>query len=186
MKNALILHGTDFEKTGKQRENNWFPWLKRELEKLGYQVWLPELPEAWQPDLEKYWNFLKDFPFNKETVLIGHSSGGTTVFGILHKLPTAIKVRLAISVAGFYRDEGWGCAGLFREDYNWEKIRRQARKIYLIWSPDDPYISREQTDGLAERLKVVPTILPGRKHFNLEAGSRFKKFPDLLALIKSN
>lgn len=41
MKNALILHGTDFEKTGKQRENNWFPWLERELARLGYQVWLP-------------------------------------------------------------------------------------------------------------------------------------------------
>jgi len=35
MKNALILHGTDFEKEQKQRYNNWFPWLKKELEKLG-------------------------------------------------------------------------------------------------------------------------------------------------------
>jgi len=45
-KNAIILHGTDFDKKQKQRLNNWFPWLKKELEKIGYKVWLPELPEA--------------------------------------------------------------------------------------------------------------------------------------------
>ncbi|KKU27541.1 MAG: hypothetical protein UX40_C0011G0002 [Microgenomates group bacterium GW2011_GWF2_46_18] len=41
MKNALILHGTDFDKEKKQHFNNWFPWLKKKLEELGYKVWLP-------------------------------------------------------------------------------------------------------------------------------------------------
>jgi len=61
MKNALILHGTDFSKDQNQRLNNWFPWLQKKLEELGYDVWLPELPEAWHPDLKRYWNFLKGF-----------------------------------------------------------------------------------------------------------------------------
>jgi len=83
MKNALILHGTDFRKEQKQKLNNWFPWLKAELEKLGFEVWVPELPEAWQPNLKRYWNFLKGFNFNEETVIIGHSSGAAMVFGLL-------------------------------------------------------------------------------------------------------
>jgi predicted alpha/beta hydrolase family esterase len=147
MKNALILHGTDFHDTKNQRNNNWFPWLKRELESLGYQVWLPELPQARHPDLKRYWDFVKDFDFNGETILVGHSSGGAAVFGLLHKLPEDKKVKLTISVAGFYRDEGWGCEGLFSENYNWEKIKKQAKKIVLVWSLDDPYISKEQTEG---------------------------------------
>lgn len=184
MKNALILHGTDFSKTKKQRYNNWFPWLKTELEKLGYDVWVPELPEAWHPDLERYWNFLKDFDFNGETVVVGHSSGGAMVFGILHKLPEHKKIRLAVSIAGFYRDDGWDCEGLFCEKYDWKKIRHQAEQIRLIWSPDDPYIKPEQTDYLANHLHVKPDVFPGNKHFNLEAGEQFRQFPELLEIIK--
>lgn len=184
MKNAFILHGTDFGRKQKQRFNNWFPWLKKELEKLGYKVWLPELPQAWHPDLKRYWHFLKGFDFNEETVIVGHSSGGSMVFGLLHKLPKDKKVKLGISVAGFYKDEGWGCEGLFSEPYNWRKIKKQAEKICLIWSPNDPYISKEQTDYLAEKLQVKPTVFPDKKHFNLESSPEFKQFPELLEIIK--
>lgn len=186
MKNALILHGTDFDKDRKQRFNNWFPWLKKELEKLGYEVWLPELPEAWHPDLERYWSFLKDFNFNEETVLVGHSSGGSMVFGVLHKLSSKIKINLAISVAGFYKDENWGCGGLFSETYDWPKIKKQAEKFYVIWSPNDPYISKVQTDYLCQKLNTEPLILPNKFHFNLEASQEFKQFPELIEIIRNN
>lgn len=186
MKNALILHGTDFDRDGKQRFNNWFPWLKAELENLGYKVWLHELPEAWHPDLKRYWEFLKGFDFNEESVIVGHSSGGAMVFGILHKLPQEKKIKLAVSVAGFYKDEGWGCEGLFAEEYNWEKIKKQAKEIALFWSPDDPYIKRKQTDYLSGKLRVKPIVLENQKHFSVGTiGEKYKKFPELLTLIKS-
>lgn len=184
MKNVLILHGTDFKRELKQRYNNWFPWLKEELEKEGYKVWLPELPEAWHPDLERYWNFLKDFDFNEETVIVGHSSGAAMVLGILHKLPIEKKVKLAISVAGFCKDEGWGCEGLFSEKYDWKKIKKQAEKIVLFWSPNDPYINKKQTDCLAEKLDVKPIIKYGQKHFSVGTmGEQYREFPELLELI---
>lgn len=184
MKNALILHGTDFDKELNQRNNNWFPWLKGELEKIGYEAWVPELPEAWHPDIERYWNFLKDFNFNKETLLIGHSSGAATVFGLLHKLPSEKKINLAISVAGFYYDEGWDYEGLFSKPWDWEKIRNQANKIYVIASDNDPYIKMEQTNYLAAHAGVEPTMFSGAFHFSLGSGERFKQFPELLEIIK--
>jgi predicted alpha/beta hydrolase family esterase len=185
VKNALIMHGTDFDKDQKQSINNWFPWLKKELEKIDYKVWLPELPEAWHPDLNTYWNFLKDFNFNAETIVIGHSSGGAMLFGLLYKLPVKKKIKLAISVAGFYHDEGWNCEGLFSEPYDWEKIKRQAEKIIIIASDNDPYIKPEQTEYLSTHIAVTPTILHDAGHFNLEKGERFKQFPELLEIIKN-
>jgi len=186
MKNVLILHGTDFSKDQKQRSGNWFPWLKKELEVLGYDVWLPELPEAWHPDLNRYWNFLNKFNFNKETIIIGHSSGGSMVFGLLHKLPPEKRVKLAISISGFYKDEGWNCEGLFSENYDWEKIKKQSDKFYVLWSPNDPYISKNQTKYLTNHLGIEPTVFRNRKHFNLEAGEENKRFPELLEMIKND
>lgn len=184
MKNALILHGTDFDKDKKQHLNNWFPWLKTELEKIGYKVYLPELPEAWHPDLDRYWNFFKDFDFNNETIIIGHSSGAAAVFGILNKLPGEKKIKMAISVAGFYKDEGWNCEGLFKQEFKWQKIKDQAEKIILIYSDDDPYVKPYHAEYLGNKLAIKPFLIKNRKHFNLEAGDKFKEFLELLKLIK--
>ena len=39
MKNVIILHGT-----GGAPDHYWFPWLKSELDKKGYKVSVPQLP----------------------------------------------------------------------------------------------------------------------------------------------
>lgn len=48
MKNAIILMGA-----GENQESFWLPWLKRELEKKDYKVWLPQLPDNDNPYLTK-------------------------------------------------------------------------------------------------------------------------------------
>ena len=39
MKTAIIIHGTEG-----YPEENWFPWLKSELEIIGYQTFVPQFP----------------------------------------------------------------------------------------------------------------------------------------------
>ena len=80
MKNALILHGTDGKST-----HNWFPWLKSELEGKGWKVWVPDLPEADKPDIERYNTFIlsSDWEFNAQSVIVGHSAGAVEVLGLL-------------------------------------------------------------------------------------------------------
>lgn len=181
MKNALILHGTGNNSTG-----NWFLWLKEQLENIGYETFVPDLPDSDHPDSEKYWQVLKDFNFNSETILVGHSSGASVIFGILDKLSLENKVNLAISVSGFYKDEGFNCENLFKEPFNWEKIKTQANKFFVIWSSDDPYIAKDQTDFISEKLAVSPTVFQNKGHFNLEKSPDFKQFPELLEIIKNN
>lgn len=49
-KQALILQGW-YQKPN----SNWYPWLKKELEKRGYKVFLPDLPTMHTdlPDMKK-------------------------------------------------------------------------------------------------------------------------------------
>ena len=83
MKNALILHGT-----GGDSKENWFQWLKKELESKGYKVWVPDLPGADKPNIRNYNQYLLDnWSFDDETVMVGHSSGAVSILGLLNIFP---------------------------------------------------------------------------------------------------
>src|ERR1700687_738100 len=82
MKNAIILHGT-----GDKNTNFWFPYIKGQLEKRGFKVWLPQLPNADKPNIKDWLPFvLKNGKLSEETVLIGHSAGAQLILSILESI----------------------------------------------------------------------------------------------------
>jgi hypothetical protein len=183
MKNALILHGT----YGTPNKN-WFQWLKKELEQLDYKVWVPQLPKPEKPNLERYNKFLlsKDFEFNKDTIIIGHSSGAVAILGLLEGLPKGIKINSAYLIAGFIDTLGWDELNeLFLKPFNYKLIKTKAKKFTYFHSDNDPYIPLEQAKYLVSKTDGELVLLPGEKHFSIDAGgSKYKKFPELLAKIK--
>ncbi|MEK7127155.1 MAG: hypothetical protein AAB838_00325 [Patescibacteria group bacterium] len=52
MKNAIIFHGTSCTPN-----SFWFPSIKTALENNGYSVWVPQLPDPDEPDLDKWLPF---------------------------------------------------------------------------------------------------------------------------------
>jgi len=48
-KRVFIIHGWD----GHPSEG-WFPWLKTELEKLGFVVQVPEMPDTGEPKINEW------------------------------------------------------------------------------------------------------------------------------------
>ncbi len=184
MKNALILHGTNFDNDNGLSGTNWFPWLGGKLTELGYDVRIPDLPKPSAPDLDRYWDYLKDFEFNEETVLIGHSSGATAILGLLTELnEEKIKINKAILVAGFSYDDGWNCSGLFKYEFDWKKIRESTKEIIQIHSIDDPYVSLENAKGIAENLGIAITLFMNKGHFSTGSSPEFVKFPEILDWI---
>lgn len=182
MKNALILHGTE----GSSQEN-WFPWLKDELEKNGYKVWVPDLPGAEHPNIYKYNEFIfanKDFIFNDETIIIGHSSGAVAGMGVLQYLPVGIKIKKLIMVAGFLGNLDWDALDDLKDiDWNWQKIKESAGKIVLVHSDNDPYVPIEHGNKLKDILSAELIILVGQKHFSMSGDPNYNKFPELLEII---
>ena len=49
MKRVFIIHGWDG-----YPEENWFPWLRQRLEEYGFEVQVPQLPDAENPRIEKW------------------------------------------------------------------------------------------------------------------------------------
>lgn len=182
MKNALILHGT-----GGNSQSNWLPWLKKELEKKDYKVWVPNLPQSDKPSIKRYNKFIfknKDWQFNNESIIIGHSSGAVAILGLLQHLPENIIVDTCILVGSFKDNLNWQALDdLFKEPFNYSKIKKQAKKIIFIHSDNDPYCPLEHAQYLSKKVNGELIIKKDQGHFNLEKGVQYKKFPLLLKLI---
>lgn len=184
MKNALILHGT-----GDSPEANWFSWLENELNQRGFNVWLPQLPRADKPNIKRYNKYLlanKNWQFDQDLIIIGHSSGAVAILGLLQALPKNTKVDTCILVGSFNDDLGWEDLNeLFLEPFDWEKIKSKAKKFIFVHSDNDPYCPLEHAKLQAKKLGAELIIKPGQEHFSISpGGSKYKKFPFLLKLLK--
>ena len=187
MKNALILHGA-----GNNSQGNWFPWLKNELEVRGYKVWLPDLPNSDVP-IQKDWLgtifFNKDWEFNEDSIIIGHSAGATLILRILERLRESLKIKKVIFVAcpldkGKFPEFFGYKEDLTREPFNWDKIKNSGKDFIFVASNNDPYDCGERHAKLLHEKLGGQLIIKSREgHFNLEVSPSYKEFPLLLTLI---
>jgi len=170
-------------------EENWFPWLKKELESLGHIVYVPKFPtpenqnlENWVKIFEKYKNEI-----DKETILIGHSLGPAFILSILEKINIKNKVKACFFVSGFLNLLGNPTFDsvnktFVQKKFNWKKIKENCGKFYIIHSDNDPYVPMKEAVNLAEKLGTVVILIEKAGHFNESSG--FKKFDFLLEMIK--
>lgn len=187
MKNAIILHGA-----GNNSQGNWFPWLKKELEKKGYAVWVPDLPNSDIPMREAWLDTIfanKEWKFNSESVLIGHSAGATCILRLLEALPDGVRINKSILVAGpvklgTKREYFPYKKDMVKDPFNWDKIRNFCNQFYFFHSDNDKYqCGIDQGKILQQHLGGELIFKPGQGHFNLEAGPQYKEFPELLEKI---
>ena len=180
MTTFFIFHGIDGHP-----EENWFPWLKKELEKKGYTIIVPHFPNANHPQLEEWLRHFEQYQsaLTKETILVGHSLGSAFALRLLERsLQPVLATFLVASVSGFMDNEFDPLMTSFTSaPYDWSRIRKNAGKVRVIHSDNDPYIAQEKAETLAKNLGVNVTLFPNGGHFNTKAG--FRKFPKLLDSI---
>ncbi len=182
MKNCLILHGTN-----NNSQKHWFPWLKAQLEDRGYAVWVPDLPDAHEPNPTKYVQCINDsnWVLDTESVLVGHSSGAVAILHLLQSLKEGVTVNTAILVGAFKDNLGVKeLSRLFDTPFDFEKIKKWAQRIIFIHSDNDPYCPLDHAEYLAERLGAELIVMSGEGHFSIStAGEKYKEFPALLTIL---
>lgn len=178
---VFIIHGI-----GGSPSENWFPWLKAELEKLGCRVFVPQMPNPENPKLESWLDAFEGYkPQLENSIVIGHSLGVAFLLTLIERLDKPIKA--AFFVAGFTtpldNPEFDELTGIFVERrFDWSRIRRNCGSFYVISSDDDPYVPLEQGRSIARNLKTELIVLKNARHMNEEAG--YTKFDFLLEKIK--
>ncbi len=173
VRKALILQSW-YGKTG----SNWYPWLKKEMEKKGYTVYLPDLPTMHSnlPDMAKQLKFIKDnIPVDENTIAISHSIGSLLALRLAEKM----KYKKMFLVAGWDFDDLTLEHKLFWPNkLNHGKIKENVKEIFCFSSDNDPFVFAWQAEAMSKRLGGKYILIKGAGHFNEKAG--YKKLPQIL------
>ena len=163
--NFVLLHGYKGSPQG-----DFFPWLKKELNRYSAKTYVPALPHAKNPRVAEQVDFVvKNIKFNKNTILLGHSLGTIVALKVLEKLEQPVQ-RLVL-VAGFtennFLDHDRFDKHTFDWKFNWGKIRKNAGDVIIIRDLNDPIIPYNNANKLQEFLggRIVDTVA-NQTHFN--------------------
>jgi uncharacterized protein len=178
---VVILHGK-----GSNHEDNWFPWLKTELEKLGHNVWVPDLPNPETPNIKVFNEYLTNssHDFN-DNIIIGHSSGSVAILGLLQDLNDDNKINTAILVGTFHGNLGSDELNGVDIQINYELVKTKSKKFIVIQENNDPRVPLEGGKWVGEQLGAELIIMPGNDHFSYMLNPKYREFPELLEIIKT-
>jgi len=181
MTNVFIFHGT----TG-HPEENWFPWLRKELESLDCKVIIPQFPTPENQTLENWFKVFEKHQdlYVPDTILVGHSLGGAFSLRVLEKYNIVLKAAYFVATpVGIRPIKNWETDQPYiGHPFNWSRITSHARKFYVFHSDNDPYVGIGNGEELARKLDVKLTFIPNAGHFNAVAG--YTRFELLLDKIK--
>ncbi len=167
---------------GGSPKDNWFPYLKEKLKKLGINVVDSEFPDNYLAR-ESYWvPFLKNtLQADEHTVLVGHSSGAIAAM----RLAETNKLLGSVLVGAYHTDLGLPMetqSGYFNRPWDWESIVQNQKWIIQFASTNDPWIPIVEARYVRDKLSTEYHEFFDQGHF----GGDYKKivFPELFEALK--
>lgn len=178
---VFIIHGW-----GGTPEENWFPWLKSELMKKGYEVKVPVMPNTAEPNMDVWVPYLKKKigKLDKNTILVGHSMGCQTILRYLEGLPKNSRVGGVILVAGFLNlnnlseEEQVIVKPWLTTSIDLGKARTHTDKITAIFSSNDPWVPLSDSKMFKKQLGAKIIVMKNKGHFSGDDG--IKRLPLVL------
>lgn len=181
--NYLIIHGSFSSPF-----SNWIPWLRKEIENRGENVYTPDLPSGiGYQNYDNWSNLLKTYItagiINENTIIFAHSIAPVFISKFL--ITNKIKVKRLVFVCGFNNYLG------INDEYdevnktmyidNLSDIKDYCNDIICFYSKNDPYVKYEVEKSFADTVATEQVIIEDGGHLNAEAG--YLEFPDLLKYI---
>lgn len=152
---------------------DWYPTLSPELDKLGIDYAIPDLPGDEHPHAKEWLAILNKIIFqtNKPIILVGHSLGTRTALLYLEKYkPKVEKVFLIAAFANRIenakRKNGNAYPDFFDRKINLEEIKPLVGKFIVMHSREDSSIPYEQGMEIAKDLQAELITFENQDHFS--------------------
>lgn len=159
----------------------WFPYLKKEFEKLGLEVMSQNFPDPVKAR-RKYWiPFLEKLGTDENTILIGHSSGAVAAmrYAENHQILGSVLVAACFTDLGMESEK---ISGYYDDPWDWKAIKKNQHWIIQFHSTDDPFIPISEARFVHEKLNSEYYEYTDQEHFGYPNPKL--EFPEIVKLIK--
>ena len=183
MSNYFIIHGSFSSPI-----ENWFIYLRKEIEKRGYSVYTPDFPvginyqnyDNWEKLLKVY---LEAGLINENTVIFAHSIGPIFIINFL--INNKIKVKRLVFVCGFNNyfgiNQEYDSVNKTMYADNIEEIKNYCKDIICYYSDNDPYVDYKTEKSFADIVSNQQHMIKNGGHLNSESG--YTEFKELLEYV---
>src|SRR3989339_1678788 len=164
--NYVFIHG--YLATG---NNDFRPWLKKELEQLGHAVFSPDLPHNDKPNVVEWAEYiLNNTTIDENTVIVAHSLGGPVAFRILEKLKNKIAKLILVDTVlrpDFPDKKRPDVEASDSFEFDFEKIKSSSDEFVVIADCDYKTIKKEHLEEMQKLLDArLVKARPNDRHFN--------------------
>jgi len=186
MKRVIVIHGW-----GGVPEEGWRPWLRDELEKKGFEVLIPAMPDTEHPKFKPWLNKLIKAVGkpDKDTYLVGHSLGPITILRFLKGLKQGEQIGGCVFVAGFSHElnknniDDTEIRPFFDHPVDWDKVKKHCKKFVAINSDNDEYVPLKEGKVFKEKLGAELIIKHNMGHIGVD--DNITELPEVLdSLLK--
>ncbi len=168
-KRVFIIHGWE----GHPKEKG-LVWIKKELEKKGFEVHFPKMPNTDEPRIEEWVPYLSKIVKepDENTYFIGHSIGCQTIMRYLETLENK-KIGGAIFLAGWFNlvnleseeaekiAEPW-----LKTKINLQKVKSASDNFVAIFSDNDEWVPLSDKNIFEKKLGAKIIVEHNKGHFD--------------------
>lgn len=161
-KRVFIIHGW-----GGSPNEPLHKWLKLKLEKKGFKVIVPQMPNPEKPEIEAWVSRLEEIVGtpDESIILVGHSIGCQAILRYLEKLNLISKIGGVVFIAPWLTlsnlesEEEWQVADSWLNTPIREiDVIKHAPKMTAIFSDNDPYVPSENIEMFKRRFNAEKKI----------------------------
>ena len=186
MKTAILIHGMPSKeeyldpKVPAASNNQWFPWLQKQLALKGIVAQTPEMPEPYRPDYEKWKQIFEQFKVDEDTILVGHSCGGG--FLVRWMSENNVKVGKVVLVAPWINPASTNISPGFFDFQVDSNMALKTKGLSLFISSDDEQEELDTAKMLEEKVRDIKIVrFTDKGHFCVGFNMKTEEFPELLA-----
>lgn len=171
-KKVLLLHGW-----GGKKEKHWLSFIEKELLKSHYDVSFPKIPNQYNPNREKWVNYVENHLLDfKADIVIAHSLGVLTWWHFYHRSHYKLQQLIAVAPPTFPSFPSKMSTFFPLPDMSFDEGVQT-----IIYAQNDPNIEQDKIKALA--LKMKSNLFIKKEGEHLDHYAKVETLPEVLKII---